>query len=506
MKLIKASTEIITPINGEEILKQIELASRTCYQSEGKIEYEDYIDNEIEPPIGVLNYYAKSARVLIPKLISRGHEAMLEFGGNISVKFICDRGVSHELVRHRIASFAQESTRYVSSCEKRNILEFNCDNEIDIINAYNQGFSMREISEYSCNTEWEIRKILLKNNVSIRGLNNKGNRCENYFSNIDSHEKAYLLGLIQTDGSVRRTSKGSSSLCITQHKDYAWYIKLMFSIFSEYVGESNDRNCKQIVIGSKKIVNDLNNLGIVQNKTEKQSDKDIDIMWNSIPKEYLNSFIRGLIDGDGYVCFFKQKKSINESCNIGFCSVNEHLIDILIDFIKNNFDYSCTKYKDKNVYKFSITNYKKSIYIGEWLFKDFKYPFGHPKKSSAWIKRINKQYPIAEFGGNKFIIIKPLWLDSSSPESIFKYIHTMNNIEVTYEKLILGGWSPQQARSVLPNSLKTEINVSCNIREWRHIFKLRCANAAHPDMQYLMRPLLKEFQSRIPILFNDLKY
>ena len=82
----------------------------------------------------------------------------------------------------------------------------------------------------------------------------------------------------------------------------------------------------------------------------------------------------------------------------------------------------------------------------------------------------------------------------------------MLDAEKRYNILIGKGWSPQQARSVLPNSLKTEINVSANIREWRHILKLRCANAAHPDMQYLMRPLLKEFQERIPILFDDITY
>ena len=116
MKLVKPSFEIITPINGEEILKQIELAARTCYKSEGKIEYDDFpvIDDAFTGGdyVTIKHGYAKSARVLIPKLIASSHEAMLEFGGNITVKFICDRGVSHELVRHRIASFAQESTRY----------------------------------------------------------------------------------------------------------------------------------------------------------------------------------------------------------------------------------------------------------------------------------------------------------------------------------------------------------------------------------------------------------
>ena len=67
-------------------------------------------------------------------------------------------------------------------------------------------------------------------------------------------------------------------------------------------------------------------------------------------------------------------------------------------------------------------------------------------------------------------------------------------------------WTPQQARSVLPNSLKTEINISANIREWRHILKLRTSKAAHPQMRELMCPLLDELKSKIPILFDDITY
>ena len=91
MKIINASTEILTPITGDE-LRQIEYAGRTCYKSEDKITDD-------------------SAKKFVENLIKRGHEAMLEHS-SLSVKFICDRGVSHELVRHRLASFAQESTRY----------------------------------------------------------------------------------------------------------------------------------------------------------------------------------------------------------------------------------------------------------------------------------------------------------------------------------------------------------------------------------------------------------
>ena len=97
MKLIEQSYDILTPISvgGEYELMCIEVAGRTCYKSEDKISAD-----------------GESAKRFCKMLIDRGHEAMLEHGPSLSVKFICSRGVSHEIVRHRLFSFAQESTRY----------------------------------------------------------------------------------------------------------------------------------------------------------------------------------------------------------------------------------------------------------------------------------------------------------------------------------------------------------------------------------------------------------
>lgn len=70
--------------------------------------------------------------------------------------------------------------------------------------------------------------------------------------------------------------------------------------------------------------------------------------------------------------------------------------------------------------------------------------------------------------------------------------------ERDYLKLLAHGWQPQQARSVLPNSLKTEIVISGNFREWKHFFSLRTATAAHPQMQEIAIPICEEFEKRIP--------
>ena len=78
------------------------------------------------------------------------------------------------------------------------------------------------------------------------------------------------------------------------------------------------------------------------------------------------------------------------------------------------------------------------------------------------------------------------------------------NAEFVYQDLISKGWQAQQARSILPNSLKTEIVVTANLREWRTIFKQRTSNAAHPQMREIMNPLLSELKELIPVVFDDL--
>ena len=71
--------------------------------------------------------------------------------------------------------------------------------------------------------------------------------------------------------------------------------------------------------------------------------------------------------------------------------------------------------------------------------------------------------------------------------------------------LLEDGASPQEARTVLPNSLKTEIVVTMNLREWRHFFKLRTAPAAHPQMRELVCPLLSEMKELLPAVFEDIE-
>lgn len=142
MKVIKPHYELLTEISegGKKELKAIELAGRTCYKSEDKITEDSCIK-------------------FVEMLIKRGHEAMLEHGGDLTVKFTVDRGVSHELVRHRLASFAQESQRY---CNYAN------DVETSNITFIEPCFFEKESEEYriwysQCKIVEAVYKQLIKN-------------------------------------------------------------------------------------------------------------------------------------------------------------------------------------------------------------------------------------------------------------------------------------------------------------------------------------------------------
>ena len=106
--------------------------------------------------------------------------------------------------------------------------------------------------------------------------------------------------------------------------------------------------------------------------------------------------------------------------------------------------------------------------------------------------------------GEELTFIKPCYWD----ENCEQYMHwkkCMASIEETYNALIKSGATPQEARSILPNSLKTEIVMTMNLREWRHFFKLRCAKAAHPQMREVAYLILDTFKKEVPVIFDDIE-
>lgn len=141
MKIVKPSYEILTPISpgGIKELQLIEKVGRTCYRSEDKITDD-----------------GESAKIFVKMLINHGHEAMIEHSF-LSVKFTVDRGVSHEIVRHRMASYAQESTRYCNYSKGK------FGGEIAVIKPYYLGPTELAFWKDACETAEDAYMYLVEN-------------------------------------------------------------------------------------------------------------------------------------------------------------------------------------------------------------------------------------------------------------------------------------------------------------------------------------------------------
>lgn len=125
MIIQKPSVEILSTEPYQDMLRRVERIGRVCYKSEDRIE-------------------EGSAEKFIRGILRRGHESVIEHG-SITVKFICDRGVTHEIVRHRIASYSQESTRYCNYVKEKFGRQITC---IDLSTGFH----------YDLNNEMDRRK------------------------------------------------------------------------------------------------------------------------------------------------------------------------------------------------------------------------------------------------------------------------------------------------------------------------------------------------------------
>lgn len=133
MKIINPSVKLEDDINSEVILKKLERIGRTCYKSEG-------------------NITEGSAERFVKNIMNRNHMSVIEHE-SISVRVICDRGVSHEIVRHRIASYSQESTRYCNYSNDKfgNELTF-----IDISNMLDENKNIDEDTKDNIYNNWKM--------------------------------------------------------------------------------------------------------------------------------------------------------------------------------------------------------------------------------------------------------------------------------------------------------------------------------------------------------------
>lgn len=183
------------------------------------------------------------------------------------------------------------------------------------------------------------------------------------------------------------------------------------------------------------------------------------------------------IERAGRVCYKSEDKITNDSAKMFVKKIIENGHESVIEHEKITVRIICDRGVSHEIVRHRIASYSQ--------------------ESTRYCNYSNDKF------GNEVTFIKPFfWQDDVEKYKI--WIEAMEQAERSYLKLIKTGASPQEARSVLPNSLKTEIVVTMNLREWRHFFSLRSSNKAHPQMRQISVPLLVEFKSIIPVVFDDI--
>lgn len=256
------------------------------------------------------------------------------------------------------------------------------DNEEDIIDEYNCGLSLKNLSKKYGNSRKTLINLLKESGCNLRDRSVSHRRFsvdEWIFQNIDSHEKAYLLGFIYSDGNVYK-----NKLQIAIHKNDIEILRNFKKIMKSNHKLYNDKTIKRFIIRSEKIVNDLFKLGVNPRKSlvlKFPTTKQVGL-------KYINSFILGFFDGDGHISMCDEKNG----AQFGLTSTFEFLESVR-NILKNELNVNSSLYKEKR----SLNNtwylriwlpYKseKTNKIYSYLYKNIS--FSLKRKKNKFIKSI----------------------------------------------------------------------------------------------------------------------
>lgn len=552
MKLIKQSYEVLEFPNN--LLEQVERAGRTCYKSEDKITKD-------------------SAAKFCASLIKRQHFAMIEFG-QLTVRFITNRGVTHELVRHRPASYAQEcvigSTEIkIGSMNKTRTIEElyrqrNSDDPYDKTHSqtlrvksvdYNSGIINNVVVDVFKKGEQEVFTVTTMLGYTITCSKNHRFLCP------DGNYKA--LSELSVGSNVMVNGKSSCDVLpdTTLQESYVelgfapMEIAEMYEVCYRTVVDrlkglgifeprKNDKNPekynknhtsesyekgRQTILKQYAEGREVWNKGLSEHEhpsVKKQADALREHHHDGAPLGEKNGNWKGGIDrGTGYrkvdrgECVLCGATRNVEMHHKDGNHENNELSNLTVlcspCHKKVHFGWHC----GKKIHPDTIVSIE-SAGVQQTYDIEMAAPY-HNYIADGFVTHNSTRYVKYLKGDMEFV--QPAWwredLDPryiglagiaiETDQLIWKgqktFLESCEHDELVYRDMMQTyGWKAQQAREVLPNALKTEIVVSANIRQWRHMFHLRTAPDAHPQFRALMLATLKDFKSRVHVLFDDL--
>ncbi|RLC88662.1 MAG: hypothetical protein DRJ03_01955 [Chloroflexi bacterium] len=508
----------------------LEKAGRLCYKSEDKITHD-------------------SASKFIKMLDHKGHRAMLEHAV-ASVKFICSRGETHELVRHRICSFAQEcvvgSTRVHP---KHTIAELFARQESGCMGReYNNRLKFQSMAAGGVLVSNRLKRVMLKGHASVFEVRTRLGYTLRATSNhvFLTPVGEQRLGDISLGAEVFVNGR-PSLVCATDVALSKWYLRdglcpdeIATRLSVPY--RSVLRRLKKMAIFVRKF-NDKNKEKYFRGHTPESREKarvtilagyrDGRRVWNKgmSPADHpgvarqaenlrINHHDNGISEQNsnwkGGISRRTAYRKMADTVACELCGFSGQLeVHHLNKDAKNNSRQNllklCTKchHVVENAGWIHATQVVsdtvvsiKSVGVAEVFDMEMEAP-NHNYIADGFVVHNSTRY--CNYSKDKFSnqisVIEPPFLKEESNQI---WRETVQVIEDAYKRLISAGEPAQLARSVLPISLKTEIWTTANLREWQHIFTLRCAQAAHPQIRELMRKTLGVFRIVVPSMFEEL--
>ena len=511
MKIIESSVELVSELDAEKIMKHIERAGRVCYKSESRIS-------------------DTSAEKFIANIIKSGHESVIEHV-SLTFKIICDRGVTHEIVRHRLASYCLTGDTVIPSYVKNK-------------RAGAKSRTIETIYNWSQNPQCHaaLSHLVIR---SFDELTHKivPNKIKNIFFNgvQDVFEMKTESGRIIkcTGGHKFFTDDGWKRLCefeaanyiyvngkeLLENEDWIRYNYLTLNKTRKQVAE-------EIGCSESLLYKTFKKFGIVKplsDRPNRHPGYGIKGMFSDEERKKISNRMKGdknpsykenreeLSVSGGYTESGRKFSSVKMKCDM--CDSTENLEVHHIDKNPKNNSEENIKILCSTCHKLwhhpkAIGAFKDKIlsirYIGQEKVYDLEMeePYRNYVANGIIVHNSQESTRYCNYSGDKFgnelTFIKPCFW-SEDDENFLLWKQTLETIEKNYLTMIKNGAQPQQARSILPNSLKTEIFMTANLREFRHFLKLRCSRRAHPQMREVALKIYKILNENLPIIFSDIE-
>jgi thymidylate synthase ThyX len=459
-----------------------------------------------------------------------------------TVKFITNRGVTHELVRHRPASYCLSGDtkilRYDQGREHLTIKELYERQLNPQLNGRNKLMRLRSMTPNGMIVKNKIKKVIksgIKKVYRVKtenGYEIKSSENHIFFSPTGQHK----LKNLNVGDKVFVNGLPSTNIC-------EFWLRMQYNELSRPIQDiANEAGCSYSTVRKY-----LAKYGLTKHHGAKPSSF---APWNKGLRECNDPRVKKQAEA-------LRKNHHNNSHGITSSNWKGNKIKSLsgkrLRFSKydKQFCYYCgtvkgleNHYKDENpnnwhednkqtlcrsCHKLTHHGYnvKKATpmkialieYAGHEMTYDIEMeePYHNFVANGFVVHNSQESTRYVNYGGPEMQFIKPVWIKRScekmnDPDSGFETdqeqtLHeALDFSEEFYKSLLIQGWRPEQAREVLPNALKTEIVMTCNLMEWRHVFKMRCQKAAHPQIRDLMLSVLGAFKAKYTGIFNDLEF